>query len=113
MKHLFISLLLLVFIGCTHRPEVVIPKEILQHDQMVALMVDVHIMESALSINMNQGSNSPDSLAYFNVFKKNNTTKKQYEASLTFYTQHPELLNKIYDDVITDISKKQAETVKK
>jgi len=45
--------------------------------------------------------------------KKNNITKKQYDDSYNFYTQHPALLNEVYDLVLNDLSKMQAEVTNK
>ena len=78
-------------------------------------MVDIHLLEATMnSINI-----TPDKVSSANatiptaidVFKKNNISKKQYDESFDFYTKHPEILSEIYQLVLNNLSKMQAEVM--
>jgi hypothetical protein len=43
------------------------------------------------------------------ILKIHHTTQAQYDSSISFYSNHPEMMKDIYDKVITELSKKQGE----
>lgn len=90
-----------------------IPKDVLAKDKMTSILVDVHLAEAAMTLNNSQRDTAKVMEYYEFIYKNHNTTKKQFTESYDFYLSHPELLNKIYDDVLVELSKKQAETIKK
>jgi hypothetical protein len=45
------------------------------------------------------------------VMKKNNITKKQFDDSFEFYSRNPVLLTEVYQLVLNNLSKMQAEVV--
>jgi hypothetical protein len=110
MKPAFFLLIFSLAIASCKKPEVKVPANVLKKEQMVPILADVHIAQAAAV--MNQVSDStryplPDMLKY--IFKIHHTTKAQYDSSISFYTQHPEIMKEIYDSVITELSKKQGE----
>jgi hypothetical protein len=128
MKHLFlltlpkhyspcmIKKIAIVFIcslifSCSTKTEVIIPTTVLPVEKMAAVLVDMHLLEASMNLN----AYNPDKTVTekpapdFNVLKKNKISKKQYDESFDFYTRHPDLLNKIYEIVLSDLSKMQAE----
>jgi len=92
-----------------------IPDNIFPKQKMADVFVDIHLLEASMSLNstsvdkITSGNPTPN----FDVLKKNNITKKQYDDSYNFYTQHPALLNEVYDLVLNDLSKMQAEVTNK
>ncbi len=46
---------------------------------------------------------------FLQIYAKNKLSKKQFEESFAYYTAHPEMFKKIYEDVLTGLSRKQAE----
>lgn len=111
---LLTTLVLAAFLSaCKHKGQTPIPSGILQNDQMVQVITDIHLAEAKRDLLM-----TPDSLvrAPINVqkiFDEHHVAKSQYEQSLKFYVEHPELMNKVYDDVLNGLNKKQAESSKK
>lgn len=69
-------------------------------------MVDIHLLEATM--NMNIAATDKVSIAV-DVFKKHDITKEQYQESYTFYTEHPEVFTEVYQLVLNDLSKMQAE----
>ena len=110
---LFLSILLL---ACSSKQVESIPDSVLPEEKMAEVLVDIHLLEAT----MNLTPYTPGQIAAIgdtvvttvDVFKKNNISKKQYDESFEFYTQHPELLSEIYQLVLNNFSKMQAETMK-
>ncbi|MBI3510592.1 MAG: DUF4296 domain-containing protein [Bacteroidetes bacterium] len=101
------------------------PFDLIDRDKMVQVLADVHVLEATLSVRqpmqlqrhpMMPGLKDPsvnqaplqkeDSMPYYNIFRKNGVTRKQYQSSMKWYCAHPEELSGIYDDVITEINKR-------
>lgn len=74
-------------------------------------MVDVHLLEATLNMNAFSKDNvvinnaSPTS----DILKENGITKAKYDESFAFYTRNPKLLAEVYQLVLNDLSKRQAE----
>ncbi len=96
-------LLLILLSGCGMRPW-----GILSHDEMVVVLLDVHVAEAAMKI-VDSSAKRIEKQEYYNtVFEKYNITKEQFDKSLDWYARHPKLLVAIYDDL-----KKEAECLQK
>lgn len=104
----------LLLVSCSADTEVAIPDNVLPRDKMVQVMIDVHLLEATMNLNVfNLDRTVSDNSPGFDVLKKNNITKKQFDESYDFYSQHPALLNEIYEIVLNELSRMQAETVNK
>ncbi len=87
-------LCLILLSGCSMRPW-----GVLSHDEMVAVLLDVHIAEAAMKIVDSSAKRIEKQEYYNSVFEKYNITKEQFDKSLDWYAHHPKLLFLIYDDV--------------
>ncbi|MBO5086706.1 MAG: DUF4296 domain-containing protein [Paludibacteraceae bacterium] len=94
MKNRVLYVLLLILLsGCGR------PWGVLSHDDMVNLLLDVHVAEASMKI-LDSGAKRIEKQEYYNtVFEKHNTTKEQFDKSLDWYSRHPKELIAIYDDV--------------
>ncbi len=91
-------------------PQVVIPSNMISEDSMVRILVDVHLVEASINMGLlNNPVNPTQTDKIYPVFKKHSITRQQYDSSLNFYSSNPQLLNKIYERVIANLSQKQAE----
>jgi hypothetical protein len=93
-----------------------IPSNILLTEKMIRVIADIHIAEA--EINLTSPPPLPESqkdsvlrnkIDFERIFVKNKITRVQYDSSLSFYINHPELLDTIYVQVISELSKKQIE----
>lgn len=95
--------------------KVSIPDTILSEQKMAEVMVDVHLLEAALNIGtytrdqMVMNNISPNS----DILKKNNITKKQYDESFEFYSKNTVLFTEVFQLVLNNLSKMQAEVMTK
>ena len=115
MQKITLIIACLLFFSCSEKKAVIIPENILPKQKMAEVMVDINLLEATMSLNITNkdkvsvGNPTPD----FNVLKKNNISKKQYDESFYFYSQKPDLLNEVYQIVLDDLSKMQAQVVNK
>lgn len=106
------------------------PEDLIPEEKMVQVLVDVHLLEAALSIrtpqathtrgpitmehfqdtslpNFSADPNTKDPLPLYDIFKKHGVTKKQYESSMKWYCSEPDKLSLLYDEVITELTTRQ------
>ncbi len=106
---------MLLFACSNNEVRVDIPDTVLSEQKMVEVMRDIHLSEATMNLNaFDPGKTAVENPSPgLNVLKKNNITKQQYDESFDFYSQHPLLLNKVYELVLNDLSKMQAEVMNK
>lgn len=113
-KATFLFICLLLF-ACSEEKKTDIPSSILPKQKMADVMLDIHLLEAAMSLNTYRPDmvRSGDPATTFDVFDKNKITKDQYNESFEYYAQHPELLNEVYQLMLENLSKMQAEVMNK
>lgn len=103
-EFLAISLLLaVVFTTCSDKIE--IPEDVLTKEEMVSVMIRVHLIESKVG---KLGQRSDSSKALFDHFERLMIEKKGYDTvrynrSLSFYTRHPKIFRKVYEAVVDSL----------
>jgi hypothetical protein len=108
-KIVLFSALLLFMASCYHSPKdpefnmaLVIPA-----DSMVSLLTDMHLADGI--INSRKDKKKPTgeiSAEYFDVIlKKHHLDRPGFEESMRYYAYYTEKMDKIYDDVIINLSK--------
>lgn len=109
----FILFLCSVIFSCSKKEEK-IPADILPKEKMVELMVDVHLAEAQSQAKIGFDNSKTIKQAYYKfIFNKYQISYSQFAKSFDYYSAHPEVFSEIYDNVITELSKKQAESSKK
>ena len=134
--HLLVLVMSALLFSCSEKtgpsapPE---PANLIPRDKMVQVVADVHLLEAALSNHTNarpnafpgirpngsaeEGGSGETTVAkkipYYNIFKKHNVTREQYETSMTWYAAQPDVYNDLYTDVISELSRRQAQNAAK
>ncbi|MEW6468070.1 MAG: DUF4296 domain-containing protein [Bacteroidota bacterium] len=105
MKKILFIFSALLLCSCGGEKKEPVPAHVLAHDQMVKLLKDMHIAEGESGIRTMENINDPagDTVNYQEIFKKNGIQKWQYDSSMMYYSTRPELLNEIYDQVISEL----------
>lgn len=98
------------FTGCSDKEDrVKIPDNVLSEEKYIKLLVDFSLAESAGNLNVKNLSGVTFDSAYaFNPLKENNISRAQYDTTIAFYSKHPRLYKKIFEEVLTTLSKMQA-----
>ena len=114
MRKIKILFIVVLLFSCGKKREVEIPDNILSKEKMIAVLVDAHILEASMNLSLTPSKVAADTnVNRYNILKHNNISKIQYEESFKFYIDHPDLLNELYEGVLIELSKKQAEEVNK
>lgn len=104
MKKLFYCLLPLFLFGCDD--EFKVPKVVLDQDKMIEVMTDVQIAESYIKLKFSLKGDtirSTDSI-YAAIYRKHQISAETYDTSFQFYTNHPEVLQEIYEKAINNLA---------
>ena len=109
----FFSTYIIIFlsiVSCRQQEE--IPEGILPVDKMTAVMTDVQLTEAFIQSRGLERNDSTKNIAYSyykTAFNRNNVTPEQFQKSFEYYSKRLDLISKMYDDVITELNKRQAE----
>jgi len=105
MKHLiFILSFFVILIACRNKNNS--PDGIIPENQFVSILVDIHLADATLNIIQMKNANlefTADDY-YFSVLKKHNTNKQKFDKSLEYYSKDMVRYNKIYDEVLKNLS---------
>ncbi len=115
-KYFFFALLSLFVLGITHscsnsEKQEFVPETKLSEEEMISIMTDLHLMESALSLRRNRGQSTNDvkELWFAQLFEQHKTTATIFEENLSFYNEQPVQMEKILEEVMANLSQMQSE----
>ncbi len=106
MKLIFFILLCLLF-ACAE-PKENIRQDILSENEFVVILKDIHLAEANFELQKNKGMDKAKnklSNSYTSIYKKYNISEEKFKENLNFYAQNPEMLEKIYTDVLEQLTK--------
>ena len=93
-RWLVIVCVLLAIVGCR-------PRGILSNNEMRDVLYDLHRMDGALQVaGYHSGHGQEVSAYYQSVLDKHGITQAEFDSSLVWFTDNPQIFNKIYPRVI-------------
>ena len=98
VKYIGICVLLcVVLMGCR-------PHEVLSNKEMRAVLYDLHRMDGALqTVGYNYGHDEEMAAYYKSVLDRHGVTQAQFDSSLVWFTDNPQIFNKIYPKVVQQL----------
>ncbi len=87
------------------------PEIVLSESQMVEVMTEFQIAEAIVRLGYHRTTDSliyNDSI-YSALFNKLEITQQQFDTSFSYYSAHPKDFEKIYEQVLTNLSTRAAE----
>ena len=85
---------LLAIVGCR-------PRGVLSNKEMRNVLYDLHRVDGALQVaGYNYGHNQELAAYYKTVLDEHGVTQAEFDSSLVWYTDNPQIFNKIYPKVI-------------
>ena len=105
---IILSILSVLLLACT-APKTERPSGILSESEFANMLKEVHLVEAAFDLNKSKGlENAKNSLAnnYRTIYKKHDISSSTFGKSLDYYAKHPEKLEKIYTDVLEQLTEK-------
>jgi hypothetical protein len=112
LGHYFASVLFILFIGCAS-PEVQTPETVLTPEQMMPIMVDIHVIEGARNGAIMLGDTNGIEDYYAKVYEKHGITEDQFKSSFAFYSDNPTVFIPIYEEVLDSLKANGALLAKK
>ena len=114
MKRIFFSL---IFIGllssCYHEvnSEVKVPDRLLSNDSIVIVLTEIQLIEGALTHKrfLHDLTKDKKEQYYAYIYRKFNLTPELLKENLDYYNSNPDQMIAIYDKVLENLSKLQAE----
>ena len=93
-KCLVILCVLLAIVGCR-------PRNVLSNREMRDVLYDLHRVDGALQVAGYTFGHNQEVAAYYQfVLDKHGVTQAQFDSSLVWFTDNPQIFNKIYPGVI-------------
>lgn len=85
------------------------PSDLIARDVFVQVMADVQLIESRINHEMvvDQRIDSPARRYYDDLYTERKITKVQYERTYKWYTEHPEQMKAVYEDVLAELARRK------
>lgn len=111
MRITFFSKLLVflaVLSGCTTKTDMTVPDNIIPPDKMVDIMVDINLTDAIHNIGKVRSQYSTEEL-YKGVYKKHGISRRAFDESMRYYSQHHPKLTVIYERVEKKLKRMEKE----
>jgi len=110
----FIPVILLFLAACkSDLPSV--PDDVIAMKEMQAILLDMHITDAVAETKSQMGMSERLLTEEYHeqVFKNHKVSREKFLKSYKFYEANPKLLNKMYDEILDDLSKREEGLSKK
>jgi hypothetical protein len=97
--------------SCSSRKNKLDNKDLIPEKDLVSILTDIHLADGLLELpSINSWASSFDSISsYYQVIEKHGYSKKALDETMHYYfLKEPKKLNKIYDQVLGELSKMEA-----
>ncbi|MES2622752.1 MAG: DUF4296 domain-containing protein [Bacteroidota bacterium] len=107
MKQLIPFLFLFLFSCKEKLPPV--PGDVIAFEKMKLIMTDIHISDAVAETNAQKGEDERAQVQHNNeqIFRNHGISKDEFLKSFQFYESNPALLNKMYDEILNELSKRE------
>jgi hypothetical protein len=97
--------------ACQHPREKIKKKEIIPKENLVPILVEVHLADALLQMPLvRQNYPGRDSISnYQDILKKHGYTKELFDKTIEFYKNDPDELNDLYEEVVSKLTQMQSE----
>lgn len=85
------------------------PADLISEEEMIDVLIDVHITESALSLKNFHRDSSLKLFTYYkaDIFKEHQISEKQFQESFDYYARHSKQFDHMYEVVIDSLKVKE------
>ncbi len=113
MKRIILCLFIFVSACKSELPD--IPKDVIPMDKMEIILTDMHITDAVAETKAQLGMNERLLTEEYHgqIFKNHAISREDFLKSYKFYEANPKLLNKMYDNVLEKLSKREEAVGKK
>ena len=92
-----------------------VPNYVMPEDQFVEVLTEFQVAEALVRLGHHRKNDSiylNDSI-YSSVFRKLNISSELFDSNFTYYSERPKQFEKVYEQVITNLSERSAQLLKK
>ena len=101
---ILILLLVLTFTAC-QKNKGITGDEFIEREVLVDVLVDIHLMDGVTQDRKFSRKYDVDSLDIFTpILEKHQVTKQMFDTTMFVYSRNPELLDKVYNDVLIKLN---------
>jgi len=103
MRFLAVVFLGLALVACKTDDR---PEGLMEREEFKETLLDAQLIEARLNHEMilEQMKTLPVEKYYEELFEKHQVTKEKFEKTFNYYTEHPDLLKEIYDEIMTELT---------
>jgi len=104
----YLTLLFIVFVfSCGIQDKT--PKDIIPKEEMIEILVDIHIMDGMFTSNkVRKSYANKDSVNYYEkIFENHGISRKDFDTSVYYYSHNINEYNKIYIEVLNRLSERE------
>lgn len=84
------------------------PDWVLSPDSITPVIVDLHLVEGARIGRKVLGDTTLIDHFYDKIWQKHGLTRARFDSNFRYYSQYPKVMDGIYDDVIEELNKMEA-----
>jgi len=101
---ILILLLVLTFTACQKKKSIT-GDEFIERDVLVDVLVDIHLMDGVTQDRKFGRKYDVDSLDIFTpILEKHKVTRQMFDTTMFVYSRNPDLLDKVYKDVLIKLN---------
>ena len=110
MNKLFGLIICIAILSCNSQDKV--SEGILPDSTMKSILIDFSIVDASYNVSASspQAPKFKAELFYEQVLKDHHTSREQFNRSMAYYSQNTKKLQKIYEDALVELSKRQMES---
>ena len=103
MRILAVIMLGLVLVACQLEER---PEGIMGRDEFKEALLDAQMIEARMNHEMilEQMKTMPVQKYYEELFERHQITEEQFQETFNYYTEHPDELKAIYEDIMTELT---------
>lgn len=101
--------------SCKEEKKETLPSNLIGKDTMVLMLTEMHLLEASIGIRVFEEKKIMETrnLVKSKIYTDYGVSKEHFFKSYRYYAQNPAALDSMYIDVISEISRRQAEQLKK
>jgi len=103
--YILLLIIIGVFLACGEEHSK--PENILEREQIVDIIVELEITQALIKIKFGNTDLSEKDYFFEEIYQEFHTSEEQINLSLKYYAQYPNILEEIYNEVITKLTAKQ------
>ena len=110
MKSIFPILLIVLLSSCHSEKKQEIPTGVMSSEKFTSVMIDVQLLEAmrAQGVEMIAPEEGVEG-EYSKIFSKHHISESEFRTSYKFYREHPDKMEKVFEQVLDSLSKLDAE----